>query len=84
MSIPKLKRIKVPSQRALRTWLAKNAGPEQEVMIVTCNTASRDKSISSAGVRLAVQERGWTAGRSYSLVGNLNGHAIRYVPAQSR
>lgn len=90
MGIPKLKRIKVSSEQALRTWLARNSGRGQEgmragvqgvtqdVMIVTCNRKSRDKHISSAQVREVLGEFGWVAGPCYTLDGNLLGHVGRH------
>ena len=79
MIIPKLKRVKVSSELELRNWLAKNAAVPQEVMIVTCNKASRDKHISSEQVREALGKHGWTAGRSYTLAGNLDGHVVSHA-----
>ena len=76
--IPKLKRVKVSSEQELRTWLAKNVGDQQEVMIVTCNKTSRDKHISSDQVRSAVCASGWAIGSSYTLDGNLVGHVVRH------
>lgn len=77
MIIPGLKRIKVSSEQELRTWLAKNAGCGHEVMIVTCNQTSSVKHVSGSQVRAALHEHGWTAGRSYTLAGNLNGHVAK-------
>lgn len=79
MSIPKLKRIKVATERDLRNWLSKNTGDPDEVMIVTCNKTSRDKHISGDQVRETVAQSGWIAGRSYTLVGNLTGHVVRHI-----
>jgi len=76
MIIPKLKRIKVSSEQELRNWLAKNSGHKQEVMIVTCNKKSRDKHVSSDQVRETLGEKGWAAGQSYTLDGNLVGHVV--------
>ena len=78
MHIPRLKRVKVASAQALRTWLGRNAGLPDEVMIVTCTGASRDKHVSSAEVRRILDENGWSAGRSYTLAGNLRGHVARH------
>jgi len=74
MIIPKLKRIKVSSEEELRTWLTKNAACETQVMIVTCNTLSKDKHVSGDQVRNTLGELGWRAGQSYTLKGNLVGH----------
>lgn len=79
MPKPNLKRIKVSTEQALRTFLAKESGPWQEVMIVTCNAGSRDKHIASEEVRSAAREYGWTSGRSYTLEGNLVGHIISHA-----
>lgn len=76
MHIPKLKRVKVSSEDELRNWLAKNTELRQDVMIVTCNKKSRDKHLSSNQVRELVREKGWNIGRSYTLVGNLEGHVV--------
>ena len=77
MTIPKLKRIKVSSERELRAWLSKNAAA-QDVMIVTCNERSRTQHISSAQVRSVLGETGWKTGRSYTLDGNLLGHVASH------
>lgn len=79
MIIPKLKRIKVSSEDELRTWLAKNKGPAQEIMIVTCNATSRNKHVSGTQVRMAAQDHGWKVGSSYTLAGNLNGHVVSHA-----
>ena len=79
MNLPKLKRIKVSSEKELRQWFAKNSEHGQEVMIITCNKKSRDKYVSGDQVRAAVREYGWAAGRSYTLVGNLEGHVVSYA-----
>ena len=78
MIIPKLKRIKVSSERELRSWLAKNSDQEQRVMLVTCNKKSRDKFVGSDKVRDVVVEHGWSAGQSYTLKGNLVGHVVSH------
>ncbi|MGD1886846.1 MAG: hypothetical protein ACFB01_06945 [Cohaesibacteraceae bacterium] len=80
MIIPKLKRVKVSTEPELRNWLRKNSVLSHDVMIVTCNKKSQDKHISSEQVRFALDEAGWTAGRSYTLEGNLDGH-IAIPPA---
>ena len=74
MTIPKLRRIKVSSGQELGDWLAKNEDLRQDVMLVTCNSKSRDKFVSSEQVREALAEHGWSAGRRYTLRGNLVGH----------
>jgi len=74
MIIQKLKRIKVSSEEELRSWLAKNAACETDVMIVTCNKLSKVKHVSNTQVRSALGDLGWRAGRSYTLKGNLVGH----------
>ena len=79
MTIPKLKRVKVSSEQELRSWLAKNGGVAQHVMIVTCNKTSPDKYIRSEDVRRALLEQGWTAGQSFTLSGNLTGHVARHT-----
>jgi hypothetical protein len=76
MALPKLERIRVSSEQELRSWLSKNSELSRQVIIVTCNKKSRDKHVSSDQVRNALSERGWVAGRSYTLVGNLVGHVI--------
>ena len=78
MIIPKLKRIKVSSEQELRNWLARNSEHEQEVMIVTCNKKSREKHVSGGQLRSALGDHGWTAGTSYTLVGNLVGHVVSH------
>ena len=77
MIIPKLKRIKVSTTQDLQNWLSKNSELSQEVMITTCEKNSRDKHVSREQVLDALAEHGWTAGQSYTLVGNLTGHVIR-------
>lgn len=79
MPKPNVKRIKVSTEQELRNFLAKESGPCQEVMIVTCNAGSRDKHIGSEQVRSAAREHGWTPGRSYTLDGNLVGHVISHA-----
>ncbi|MCF2904456.1 hypothetical protein L0666_05615 [Octadecabacter sp. CECT 8868] len=79
MIIPKLKRIKVSSELELRNWLAKNSEQQQEVMIVTCNKKSHDKHISGDQVRDALSEKGWAAGQSYTLDGNLVGYVVSHT-----
>lgn len=79
MTLPRLKRIKVSSERELRSWLTKNSESGQEVMIVTCNKKSRDKYVSSDQVRGALDENGWVAGRSYTLDGDLVGHVVSHA-----
>ena len=79
MTIPKLKRVKVSTEKELRIWLKKNSDQEQEEMIVTCNQKSRDKHIGSDQVRDAVVQGGWNAGRSYTLDSNLVGHVVRHT-----
>lgn len=76
MNLPKLKRVKVSTEQELRTWLNKNSECPQEVMITTCNKASRKKHLSSQQVRKTAAECGWIPGRSYTLDGNLHGHVI--------
>lgn len=76
MIIPKLKRIKVSSEQELRNWLAKNPDQMQDVMIVTCNKKSPDKHLSRDQVKDVLAQNGWLAGRSYTLIGNLDGHVI--------
>jgi len=76
MSMPKLKRVKVSSEVELRNWLTKNSGFDGEVMIVTCNKKSRDKYLSGDQVRGVLADLGWTAGRSYTLDGDLVGHVV--------
>jgi citrate lyase synthetase len=75
--IPQLKRIKVSSEEELHNWLRKNSDLAEEVMLVTCGQKSRNKHISSAVVRRVLSENGWSAGKSYTLVGNLEGHIAR-------
>ena len=79
MIIPKLKRIKVSSEQELRNWLAKNSEHKQDVIIITCNSKSRDKHVSSNQVRHALSESGWAAGQSYTLDGNLVGHIASHI-----
>ncbi len=74
MSIPNLKRVKVSDTQELNNWLDKNGTYDQAVMIVTCDRTSRSKYVSSDEVRMALTSRGWSAGRSYTLNGNLVGH----------
>ncbi|MGH1368450.1 MAG: hypothetical protein ACRBCL_07510 [Maritimibacter sp.] len=76
MTIPKLKRVKVASEQELRTWLNKNSGQAQDVMIVTCNKKSHQKYIARDQLYDAVVLSGWTAGRRYTLDGNLVGQVI--------
>lgn len=79
MIIPKLKRVKISSEQELKTWLAKHAGQKQTVMFVTCNKKSPEKHVSSHQVRSALREGGWSAGRSFTLVGNLEGHVASHA-----
>jgi len=79
MTAPSLKRVKVSSEQELRIWLIK-AVNKAEVMLVTCGKKSPDKYISSAQVRLALSDHGWTAGQSYTLNGNLVGHVAHPAP----
>jgi len=76
MIIPKLKRIKVSSEQELRNWLTKNPDQMQDVMIVTCNKKSRDKHLSRDQMQDVLAQNGWLARRSYTLLGNLDGHVI--------
>jgi hypothetical protein len=78
MTLPKLKRIKVTSERDLQNWLTKNKGHGQDVMIVTCNKTSLKKHISTVHLHRVLKETGWTAGRSYTLDGNLVGHVVHH------
>ena len=74
MNIPNLKRIKVSSESDLVSWLNKNANAADQVMIVTCGKASPKKHIKGARVRELLEDNGWLAGQSFTLVGNLQGH----------
>lgn len=74
MTIPTLKRIKVSSAQDLRNWLSQNATHSEDVMVVTCDKTSRTKHVSNDEVRQTLLDNGWTAGRSYTLNGNLIGH----------
>ena len=76
MIIPKLKRIKVSSEQELRNWLTKNPDQMQDVMIVTCNKKSHDKHLSRDQMQDVLAQNGWLARRSYTLLGNLDGHVI--------
>jgi len=79
MNIPNLKRVKVSSEQELHNWLAKHTAYAQDVMIVTCNKKSRDKHLSSSQVQDVLNGNGWTAGRSYTLDGNLVGHVASHT-----
>lgn len=79
MGMPKLKRIKVSSDAQLRQWLSQNKDIGQQVMIITCDKTSPDNHISSQEVRAALSDLGWTAGRSYTLPGNLMGHVAAHA-----
>jgi hypothetical protein len=78
MTVPRLKRIKVSSERDLVNWLAKNS-EKAEVLLVTCGKKSPDKYISSELLRLRLSEHGWTAGSSFTLKGNLVGHVAKHA-----
>lgn len=77
MTLPNLKRVKVSTPQELRTWLTKTGEDCSEVLIVTCGRKSKDKHIPGADVRRTIAEHGWIAGRSYSMIGNLQGHVAR-------
>lgn len=72
--IPSLKRVKVETRQELETWLTRNAGGSEDVMIVTRGKRSSDTTLSRQDVRQALQDASWRAGRSYTLNGNLVGH----------
>lgn len=76
MSIPNLKRVKLNSEQELINWLAKTNGPMPDVMLVTCNSKSHDKYLTTEQVRQAIVDRGYRAGRRYTLNGNLVGHVV--------
>ena len=76
MRVPKLKRIKVSSERELNDRLAGHSAPGQRVMLVTCNKKSPGKYLSRAQVRDALAEHGWREGPSYTLDGHLVGRVI--------
>ena len=78
MTIPKLKRIKVGSETALRDWLRKQEEEPQEVMIVTCDKTSIDQYLATPQVRDALVAHGWQSGRSYTLNGGLVGHVATF------
>lgn len=84
MTIPVLKRIKVSTEEDLRTWLGKHSGYPRDVMIVTCSKTSRNSYLGSAQVRDIVRRSGWTAGRSYTLDGDLMGHVASNMQGTKR
>ena len=74
MNIPNMKRIKISTESDLVSWLSKNASTAEQVMFVTCGKASPNKHIKGARVRELLEDNGWLAGQSFTLIGNLQGH----------
>ena len=74
MTIPNLKRVKIASEQELSSWLGKNPDHAGDVMVVT--QSSGEKHVSVEQVLAAIAEHGWTAGRRYTLNGNLIGQVI--------
>ena len=74
MPIPNLKRVKIGSTRQLNDWLARNAGLDQSVMLVTHTNHAPDKHVSAADLRSALKDHGWQSGVRYTLNAHLVGH----------